>query len=166
MITAIFLVCQFFIMKHTFIPKEIGISPSKRISSFRLIEVEQYVLGAIIVIVVLQILIYSSYDRLELVVAVTLSYGTAVLLMGLLAYRLFRWFSINKSIVTLLFGILLVSLQSTLRLHSFYSMRYCLLNNHLLLLLGQILSGNYPMKNLIICSRSINFNLFRWLVTF
>lgn len=105
LIAAIFVGCQFVIMKHTFIPKETGITLSKRISFFRFIQVEQYILGVIIVIVVLQILFTSSYDRLELIVAVILSYGTAICLMGLLAYRLFKWFTISKSIVTLLFGI-------------------------------------------------------------
>jgi len=105
LIAIIFLVCQFVIMKHSFIPKEIGISPFRKISIFKIIQFVQYLLGAILVIVIIQILLASSYDRLELVVAVILSYGMATVLMGLLAYRLFEWFKVNKNMVTLLFGI-------------------------------------------------------------
>jgi hypothetical protein len=105
LISIIFLVCQFIIMKHSFIPKEIGISPFRRISFFKIIQFVQYFLGVILVIVVLQILLTSMYDRLELVVAVILSYGLATVLMGLLAYRLFEWFTVNKNMVILLFGI-------------------------------------------------------------
>ena len=105
LIAIIFLICQFVIMKHSFIPKEIGISPFRGITFFKIIQFIQYLLGAIMVIVVLQILLASNYDRLELLVAVVLSYGIATLLMGLLAYRLFEWFAISKNIVTLLFGI-------------------------------------------------------------
>jgi hypothetical protein len=41
----------------------------------------------------------SHYYKFFLAISVTLSYGLAVVLMGLLAYRLFSWLSRHKSLV-------------------------------------------------------------------
>ena len=63
----------------------------------------QYVLTAIIVFVVLQIVVTSLYYTNLLSAATTISYGLAILLMSILTYRLFSWFKLNRSLVVLLY---------------------------------------------------------------
>jgi hypothetical protein len=65
----------------------------------------QYLLSAIMVFVVLQIIIVSHYYTDLLAVSTALSYGLAIFLMSILAYRLFSWFTINRNPVVLLFGL-------------------------------------------------------------
>ena len=65
----------------------------------------QYVLAAIMVIVVLQMVVISHYYTDLLTAAVAISYGLAATLLGVLAYRLFSWYKINKSIVILIYAL-------------------------------------------------------------
>jgi|SRR5215204_983820 hypothetical protein len=63
-----------------------------------------YALMAIMAIVVMQVIATSQYHTILLTLAYTISYGLAVFLLGLLAYRFFSWFKINRSLVVLLYG--------------------------------------------------------------
>ena len=76
--------------------------------------------------IMLQILVTLGYYKVELEVAVFISYGTASLLLGLLSFRLLRWFTISKSIVTLLFGIA-VGLMGINAIVSFVYFEYVLI---------------------------------------
>jgi hypothetical protein len=67
--------------------------------------IAQYALTAIMIFVVLQVIIASHYYASLLIAATTISYGLAILLMSLLAYRFFSWLKINKSLVVLLYGL-------------------------------------------------------------
>jgi hypothetical protein len=68
-----------------------------------------YLMIAIMVSVLLQLLFFSEYYTGLLSIAPTISYGLAAFIMGLLAYHFFSWFTRNKSLVVLLYGLATVS---------------------------------------------------------
>lgn len=63
----------------------------------------QYILAAITIAVVIEILARKAYHTDLLMVSATISYILVIILMGILAWRLFSWFRINKSLVVLLY---------------------------------------------------------------
>ena len=65
----------------------------------------QYILIAIIVFVVLQIIFTSQYYTAVLNIAVTISAGFAVYILGLLAYWFLSWFVRTKTLIVLLYGL-------------------------------------------------------------
>jgi hypothetical protein len=67
--------------------------------------VAQYLLIAISVFLVLQIILYSQYYSFLLILGTAISYGLAAILMGILGYLLLSWFRIKKTIVVLLYGL-------------------------------------------------------------
>jgi hypothetical protein len=68
-----------------------------------------YLMIAIMAFVILQLLFFSEYYTGFLSIAPTISYGLAAFLMGLLAYHFFAWFTRNKALVVLLYGLASVS---------------------------------------------------------
>jgi hypothetical protein len=64
-----------------------------------------YVLAAILVFVILQMLTTSRYDVVLLTTAMTISYIFAIAMMGILSHRFFSWFRLNKSYVIFLYGL-------------------------------------------------------------
>ncbi len=68
-----------------------------------------YLMVAIMIFVVLQILFFSEYYTNLLSLAPTISYGLASYLMGVLGYRFLSWFTRNRDIVILLYGFASVS---------------------------------------------------------
>jgi hypothetical protein len=71
----------------------------------KFVTVIQYILVAIAIAVVVEILAMAAYHTDLLIVTTTISYGLAIILMEMLAWRLFSWFKINKSLVILLYGL-------------------------------------------------------------
>jgi hypothetical protein len=67
--------------------------------------VGQYGLIAIFGIVTLQILLLSYYDISLLIAAGYISYGLAILSIGILSYRFLKWFKAKKNSLMLLFGL-------------------------------------------------------------
>jgi hypothetical protein len=65
----------------------------------------QYVLVAIMVSIVLQIIINSGYYTNLLAIGATISYGLAAILTGLLAYWFLSWFRRNRALVVLMYGL-------------------------------------------------------------
>jgi hypothetical protein len=65
----------------------------------------QYILAAITITAVVEVLAMGAYHTDLLIAATTISYGLAIILMGMLAWRLFSWFKVNKSPVVLLYGL-------------------------------------------------------------
>jgi hypothetical protein len=63
-----------------------------------------YALMAIMAIVLVQLIATSQYYTNLLTIAYTISYGLAIFLLGLLAYRFFSWFKINRSLLILLYA--------------------------------------------------------------
>ena len=68
-----------------------------------------YLMIAIMAFVILQLLFFSEYYTGLLSIAPTISYGLAAFLMGLLAYHFFSWFTRNRALVVLLYGLASVS---------------------------------------------------------
>lgn len=71
----------------------------------RAVAVAQYGLIAIFGIVILQILLLSHYDISLLIAGSYISYGMAILNIGILAYRFIKWFRARKNLLVLLFAL-------------------------------------------------------------
>jgi hypothetical protein len=69
------------------------------------VSITQYILVAVMISIVLQMLAVSYYYTNLLTIAVVVSYGLAAFLLGLLAYRLFSWYRINKTLVILVYAL-------------------------------------------------------------
>jgi hypothetical protein len=65
----------------------------------------QYILIAIMAFVVLQVIFASQYYTAVLNIAVIISAGSAVYILGLLAYWFLSWFARTKALVVLLYGL-------------------------------------------------------------
>ena len=65
----------------------------------------QFVLIAIIISVVLQIIFSSAYLTNLLAVSTAISYGLTIILMGILAWRFLIWFKRSKNLALLLYGL-------------------------------------------------------------
>jgi hypothetical protein len=80
--------------------KELGYARGKmRVSAatFRkIVSIIQYVITAILVFVILQIVFYSQYSSPAITAVMAISYATAIVMMGLLAYLFFIWFNQNR----------------------------------------------------------------------
>jgi hypothetical protein len=78
-------------------------------SHFKMIEkvvtVVQYILIAIMAFVILQIFFASQYYTAVLIIAVTISSGLAVYVLGVLAYWFLSWFITTKAPVVLIYGL-------------------------------------------------------------
>jgi len=71
--------------------------------TYRIVVVVQYIVSAILILVVLQI-IFGSYYSARLIIAATLvSYIPATIIMGILSYRFYSWYKSNKNTISLLF---------------------------------------------------------------
>jgi hypothetical protein len=71
----------------------------------KFVTIIQYILAAITITVLAEVLAMAAYHTDLLIVATTISYGLTIILMGMLAWRLFSWFKINKSLVVILYGL-------------------------------------------------------------
>jgi len=76
----------------------------------KVVTVLQYLLTAILVGVILQMIILSYYNVAILAVATAISYMLAISMMALLALRFFRWFKSNRNSVVLFYGLSAASL--------------------------------------------------------
>jgi hypothetical protein len=106
-VSTIYSVGQYFILGT--VKATVGPSEAKNWTHVSLIKnivtITQYVLIAIMVLIVLQIIINSDYYTSLLAIGATISYGLAAILTGLLAYWFFSWFSRNRTLVVLLYGL-------------------------------------------------------------
>src|SRR5918999_138308 len=62
-----------------------------------IVAITQFVITAILVITILQMLTVSRYSNGMIVAATTMSYALSIFLMGILAKRFFSWYSSNRS---------------------------------------------------------------------
>lgn len=65
----------------------------------------QYILAAMMVAVILQIAFTSQYYTNLLTAALAISYGLVIVFSAILAFKLFSWFRVNRSLVVLLYGL-------------------------------------------------------------
>jgi hypothetical protein len=95
-------ISQFFILE--FIKgrgeKELGYARGKmRLSAatFRkIVSIIQYVITAILIFIILQLVFYSKYSPTATTAITAISYMTAIVMIGLLAYLFFMWFNQNR----------------------------------------------------------------------
>jgi hypothetical protein len=115
LITAAYIIGQFFILK--FVKertKEIRARSSLLQTTHKIVTWAQYVLVAIFVSVVLEILVTRQYHLVNLIAATVISYGLNVFLLGLFATRLLKWYKSNRnSIVMMLYSICALALAFT-----------------------------------------------------
>ena len=71
----------------------------------KIVTAVQYILAAVVIIIIVQIIYSFQYTTGLLAVNATISYGLAGCLTGVLAYWLFSWFKISRSLVVLLYGL-------------------------------------------------------------
>jgi hypothetical protein len=80
--------------------KELGYARGKmRISAatFRkIVSTIQYVITAILIFIILQLVFYSKYSPAATTAITAISYSTAIVMMGLLGYLFFIWFNQNR----------------------------------------------------------------------
>jgi hypothetical protein len=119
-IFAVYAFGQFFILemvkaKNRQLSGSIGIS--KNVTT-----ISQYALTSIIVIVILEVLFSSQYHRDLLIASTTISYGAAIFLTALLAWKLFSWYKIHKKqSLVLLFGLAAAGIALTSITYLFWS---------------------------------------------
>jgi hypothetical protein len=100
-------VSQYFILK--FVKQEsISIRTAERLRVtiiHRITELSQYLLVAIFLFVVLQMIFFQFYSVAALTFATAVSYTLATVMMSLLANKFFQWFRSNRNSVVFLYGL-------------------------------------------------------------
>jgi hypothetical protein len=71
----------------------------------KVVTITHYVLIAILVFTILQMLFMSSYHILILKACIFISYGISFILLALLAKRFFSWFRVNHNLVVLAYAL-------------------------------------------------------------
>lgn len=106
-ISGIYVLGQYCILKLVSLKNKEIDTGSTRINWINnLMKLTQYILTAVVILTVLEIIILSYYHTAILIVSVAASYGITAILMGVLARRLFAWFMMDKkSIAVLLYGL-------------------------------------------------------------
>jgi hypothetical protein len=106
-ISAIFVVGQYLVLE--FVKKRIKeISSKSKFSVQRIhtiVTITQYIIAIIVAFITLQVIVSSQYYNFEIMTCVTISYGLAIILLGLLSFRFFSWFRVYGNIGILLYGI-------------------------------------------------------------
>lgn len=118
--SSVYAVSQYFVLE--FIKrsgeKELGFARGKmRLSAItfrKIVSIIQYVITAILIFVILQVVFYSQYFAAAITAITVISYATAAVMMGLLAYLFFGWFKQNRrsvgGLTVFLYGISSVAL--------------------------------------------------------
>ena len=76
----------------------------------RIASIVQYVLIILLAVVILEVLLTSSYDVNILIIALGISYLLAIIMMGFLAERFFLWFKLIRNFVILSYGLATVAI--------------------------------------------------------
>jgi hypothetical protein len=71
----------------------------------KIVEIMQYILIAIFITVILQVILVSAYPTNLLNISTTISYVLTIVIMGILAWKLLMWFRRSKNLAVLLYGI-------------------------------------------------------------
>lgn len=71
----------------------------------RTVAISNYILGALLIAIVLEMLIDSTYKTILFLSVLVLSYGLSFFALGALALRLFAWFKARGSLTILLYGL-------------------------------------------------------------
>ncbi len=120
-IFAAYALAQFFILEMVKGKNRQLLSSSVGISE-NVTTIAQYALTSIIAIVILELLFSSQYHRDLLIASNTISYGAAIFLTSLLAWKLFSWYKIHKKqSLVLLFGLAAAGIALTSITYLFWS---------------------------------------------
>ena len=71
----------------------------------KIVTIVQYILTAIIIFIILQILVTSRYNTFIIATSTIMSYIVAITMLGLLAQRFYSWFKSNRNSVVILYGL-------------------------------------------------------------
>jgi hypothetical protein len=105
-ISAVYVIGQFLMLQMVKAKiQQSKFKPSRIDITEKFVTAIQYILAAITIAAVVEVLAMAAYHTDLLIVATTISYGLAIILMGMLAWRLFSWFKINKNLIVLLYGL-------------------------------------------------------------
>ena len=110
-IAAIFVITQYFIIGHV---KQSNKETRERVSRLLTlhtgVSVAQYILAAVIALVILQILLTQQYSTVSLYIVHALSYGLWIVILSLLAIAFFFWYvSSNKNLIVLIFVLAMIA---------------------------------------------------------
>jgi hypothetical protein len=101
LMSSIFAIAQYFVLRFikATSEKELRIVIRNRLglaAFHKMVWAIQYVLTAILGLVILQIVLYSYYNSIAITAATTISYVIALVIMSLLSYHFFLWFNRNR----------------------------------------------------------------------
>jgi hypothetical protein len=110
-IAAVFVVTQYIILGYV---RQLNKETKDRISHLQLLQtgvsVGQYILLAVIALVILQILLIHEYSILSLYITYAISYGLWVVILALLARAFFSWYRFsNKDVIVLLLALSMIA---------------------------------------------------------
>jgi len=77
----------------------------------KIVFLAQYILLALLVFVILQMLVISAYYAAIVVTAIAISYSLAMFMTGMLAFRFFSWFKSSRNAVVLAYTLSAVALS-------------------------------------------------------
>lgn len=107
-ISAIYMVGQYFVLGYVNKKsREVG-DYNKKLHIkvlHKALAIVQYVLTAINIFVIVQMVVIARYNVASLMAACAISYGSSIILMGILAQRFFSWFRSNRNHVVMLYGL-------------------------------------------------------------
>ena len=110
-IAAIFAITQYFILDYIKQSnKETRERVSKLLTLHTGVSVVQYILAAVIALVILQILLTQQYSTVSLYIVHAISYGLWIVILSLLAFAFFFWYvSSNKNLIVLIFVLAMIA---------------------------------------------------------
>lgn len=110
-IAAIFAITQYFILDYVKQSnKETRERVSKLLTLHTGVSVVQYILAAVIALVILQILLTQQYSTVSLYIVHAISYGLWIVILSLLAIAFFFWYvSSNKNLIVLIFVLAMIA---------------------------------------------------------
>ena len=110
-IAAIFAITQYFILDYVKQSnKETRERVSKLLTLHTGVSVVQYILAAVIALVILQILLTQQYSTISLYIVHAISYGLWIVILSLLAIAFFFWYvSSNKNLIVLIFVLAMIA---------------------------------------------------------
>jgi hypothetical protein len=105
-IIAIFGVGQYFLLKFlNQLSKQVRSKESYLNKLYRLLTIAQYVIAAILILMIFQIVLSAHYYIVSTIAATALSYALACTTMVLISYRLFSWYGLNKNSTVLFYAL-------------------------------------------------------------
>lgn len=106
-VAIVYIVGQHFILEYVKTSsKDIKTKEKLHFSTIhKIIRLSQYALIGILVVVILQMIITSAYNNRLLLISIWISYTLAIFMLGLLARRFFYWYTSNRNVIVLTYGL-------------------------------------------------------------